>query len=186
VTHLEWLVLDATADDFESVVQILPHVRTDLPGASNLDVARAILDLLQRRYLQQLESTDISLHELMSAHEHQDAPFWFGMTTLGADAWERSAPDFGAEPPNWNEAYVCHFDHRVLGGWCDGVSPEVCVAAIRHSRDSHAVREDTFRTENIESFAPKYYKRLQGGVRVSFDLKSPDQTMQRAAPCSDV
>lgn len=179
MTQLEWLILDATADDFESLVQILPHVRADLPEASASVVARSILDLLQRRYLRQLESADISLDEFMSADEHQDAPFWFGMTASGAGAWERSAPNFGAEPPDWSNAYVYCFDHRALRGWCEGVSPEVCMAAIRNSRDGDAVREDTFHIESVDSFAPKYYKRVHGGVRVSFDLKSPNQAMQR-------
>jgi hypothetical protein len=173
MTHLDWLILDATSDDFESLVQIMPNVREDLPHASDTEIARSVLQLLEAGLLRQLEAAAISLDDLMSSPQHPAAPYWFGMTERGADAWEQSASQFGEEPPNWNDAYACVFDFSSSRGHCDGVSRDVCLAAIRSSPDHAAVREETFRIDDIESFPAKYYKRIEGGVRVSFDLTKP-------------
>jgi len=173
VTHLDWLILDATADDFESIVQIAAHVRSDLPQSSRPDVAYHIIELLHNGFLQQLERGEISVEDLVSVPERLQPPFWFGMTTRGGDAWEHSATEFGSEPPDWSRAYVCSFDLSASRGHCEGVSREVCLAAIRRSPNGAAVREETFRFDGIDSFSPKYYKRVEGGVRVSFDLTKP-------------
>ena len=173
MTHLDWLVLDATADDFESIVQIADSVRCDLPQISRAELARHIIELLRDGFLQQLESDEISLEDLVRVPERLQPPFWFGMTARGAEAWERCAKEFDSEPPDWSRAYACCFDFATLRGHCDGVSREVCLSAIRNSRDHAAVREETFRFESIDSFNAKYYKRIKGGVRVSFDLTTP-------------
>jgi hypothetical protein len=173
MTHLDWLVLDATADDFESIVQIADNVRCDLPQTSRAELARHIIERLRDGFLQQLEPGAISLEDLVLVPERLEPPFWFGMTARGAEAWEHSATEFGSEPPDWSRAYSCTFDFAASRGHCDGVSREVCLSAIRSSRDHAAVCEETFRFESIDSFSAKYYKRIEGGVRVSFDLIKP-------------
>jgi hypothetical protein len=173
VTHLDWLILDATADDFESIVQIAPNVLSDLPQTPRVEIARHIIELLRGGFLQQLERGEISLEDFASVPERLQPPFWFGMTPRGADAWEHSATEFGSEPPDWSRAYSCSFHFAASRGHCDGVSREVCLSAIRSSRDHAAVREETFQFESIDSFSAKYYKRIEGGVRVSFDLIKP-------------
>jgi hypothetical protein len=173
VTHLDWLILDSTADDFESIVQVAADVRSDLPQTSRPEIARHIIELLRSGFLRQLEPGEVSLDDLLSVPERLQPPFWFGMSAIGADAWEQSATEFGAVPPDWSHAYACSFDFAAFRGHCDGVSREVCLAAIQSSRDRAAVREETFRFESIDSFSAKYYKRIDGGVRVSFDLIKP-------------
>jgi hypothetical protein len=173
VTHLDWLVLDATADDFESIVQIAANARADLPQTSRAELARHIIELLRDGFLQQLEPGEISLEDLVLVPERLQPRFWFGMTARGADAWEQSATEFGYEPPDWSRAYSCSFDFAASRGHCDGVSREVCLSAIRSSPDRAAVREETFQFESIDSFSAKYYKRIEGGVRVSFHLTKP-------------
>lgn len=173
MTHLDWLILDATADDFESIVQIAADIRSDLPQTSRAEIALHIIGLLRSRFLRQLEPGEISLEDLLSVPERLQPPFWFGMSASGADAWEQSATEFGSERPDWSCAYSCSFDFAASRGHCDGVSREVCLSAIRSSRDHAAVREETSRFENIDSFSAKYYKRIEGGLRVSFDLIKP-------------
>ncbi len=173
MTHLDWLILDATGDDFESIVQIAADVRSDLPQTSRAEIARHIIELLRCGFLRQVEHGEVSLEDILSVPERLQPPFWFGMSAAGADAWEQSATDFGSEPPDWSRAYVCSFDFSASRGHCEGVSREVCLAAIRSSPNYAAVREETFRFDSIDSFSPKYYKRVEGGVCVSFDLTKP-------------
>ena len=173
MTHLDWLILDATGDDFESIVQIAADVHSDLPQTSRAELARHLIELLRGGFLRQLEAGEVSLEDLLFVPERLQRPFWFGMTAFGADAWERFATEFGSEPPDWSRAYACSFDFTAARGHCDGVSREVCLTAIRSSRDHAAVREETFRFDSIDSFSAKYYKRIEGGVRVSFDLTKP-------------
>jgi hypothetical protein len=173
VTHLDWLVLDATADDFESIVQIADSVRRDLRQISRAELARHIIELLRDGFLQQFEPHEISLEDLAGVPERMQPPFWFGMTARGVEAWERFATEFDSEPPDWSRAYAYCFDFAALRGYCDGVSREVCLSAIRNSPNHAAVREETFRFESIDSFNAKYYKRIKGGFRVSFDLTKP-------------
>jgi hypothetical protein len=75
VTRLDWLILDATADDFESIVQIATHVHSDLPQSSRPDVARHIIELLQKGFLRQLERGEISLEDLVSVPERYSHRF---------------------------------------------------------------------------------------------------------------
>jgi hypothetical protein len=173
VTHLDWLILDATADDFESIVQIAADVHSDLPQTSRAEIARHIIQLLQKRFLRQLEHGEISLQDLVSVPERLQPPFWFGMTARGAETWEHSATEFGSKPPDWSRAYSCSFDFAASRGHCDGVSREVCLSAIRSCPDHAAVLEETFQFESIDSFSAKYYKRIEGGFRISFDLIKP-------------
>ena len=65
MTHLDWLVLDATADDFESIVQIADNVRCDLAQTSRAELARHIIERLRDGFLQQLEPGAISLEDLV-------------------------------------------------------------------------------------------------------------------------
>ncbi len=171
MTKLEWLILSSTADDWESLKQMVPTVREDLPDVNLNDIAVSILDLLRIGYLRQMESAEISLNDLLSAEEYPEGQFWFGMTTAGAEEWERSATSFGFDPPDWTPAYACCFETAKQSGWCDGVSLEVCMAAIKNVPGDSEVQEETIRIEQIESFAAKYYKRIQGGIRITFKLK---------------
>src|SRR5438132_13405170 len=107
MTHLDWLVLDATADDFESIVQIADNVRCDLAQTSRAELARHIIERLRDGFLQQHEPGAISLEDLVLVPERLEPPCWFGMTARGAEASQRSAPDVGSEPPVWTRAYSC-------------------------------------------------------------------------------
>ena len=94
----EWHVLDATADAWESLDQIEPHVRTYCAEVSRLDVAEKILNLKALHLFEEMQHEHLE-REAACANDLLVHPteHWFRMTPVARMLWNtnrsRYTPD---------------------------------------------------------------------------------------------
>jgi len=91
---LTWHVMDATADDWESLEQILPYVRETQGPAEAVAVAEAIARLMVEGLLEEMQHASVSPHAVVS----NSIEYWFRMTPRGRAIWD-------AEGEHWRAVW---------------------------------------------------------------------------------
>ena len=88
--ELSWHVMDAMADDWESIVQIRPHVMRFCGATPD----RRILDIL--REVHRFELVRIMDADGYRTDEFPEDPHehWFSMTEVGRDLWDAEGPKY--------------------------------------------------------------------------------------------
>jgi hypothetical protein len=81
---LTWHVMDATADDWESLDQILPYVRETHGSVEALAVAEVIARLLGEGLMEEMQHASVSPPAVVS----NPIEFWFRMTPGGRTIWD--------------------------------------------------------------------------------------------------
>lgn len=173
LSQLEWLVLDSTSDDWESPPQIISYVQKQLPSVMLRDLNIEIYAMLSRGLLTQMELMPITEDQLQNLNpEHPDAQFWFGMSSIGVEAWEKDASLYKSAV-DWSRAWTFRVNYVDSSGYCEGVSEAVCREALTNqSRFSDVeILVNTIKVAKLSSFSPKYYKTLTGGVRLDFKIR---------------
>jgi hypothetical protein len=93
LNSMQWHVLDATADDWESLAQIVPHVNA-WHGKTEPDaIARVIAELVSSGLLEEAEGRTVIASQLV---EHPSR-LWFSMTKSGRELWEHAGQRFRNE-----------------------------------------------------------------------------------------
>jgi hypothetical protein len=81
---LSWNVMNATADDWESLEQILPHVRRYHGPVESAEVAELISRLVHEGLMEEMRNPVINPAAVVA----DPVEFWFRMTLRGRMAWE--------------------------------------------------------------------------------------------------
>ena len=76
---LTWLVLNATADDWESITQIQKHVAEQLEDYPELELATTIKKLVEDGLIKVMNGTEFEPSNLLE----RPTEYWFGMTIPG-------------------------------------------------------------------------------------------------------
>jgi hypothetical protein len=84
---LAWNVMDATADDWESLEQILPHEHRYHGTADSEAVAATIVRLIAEGLMEEMRPAPVSPQAVI----RQPVEVWFRMTPRGRILWETEA-----------------------------------------------------------------------------------------------
>ena len=102
---LAWFILDATADDWESIDQILPHVHVCYGSVEARIVASTLVRLARDgllRVAQTVEAGDMTDLETGSIDIEgiieNPSEFWFCMTPRGRILWDSEGRKYLDEP----------------------------------------------------------------------------------------
>ena len=87
IDEYEWHVLDATADDWESLDQIVPHLERFLGPVDRAGIVRLIIKLVDDGMLKEMR---YKAYRNLTAEMILETPmeFWFCMTTEGKELWD--------------------------------------------------------------------------------------------------
>ena len=81
---LKWHVMDATADDWESIDQIRPHVCAYHGPESDVQIFEALRELHQHRLVCLMDENGNGVSEFPG----DPSKHWFAMTAVGRRLWD--------------------------------------------------------------------------------------------------
>jgi hypothetical protein len=87
---LTWHVMDALADDWESVVQIRPHVHQYCGATSDKQIFDALRQLYDKK-LVEIMKVDGQAGNIFQTHPEA---CWFGMTDAGRAFWDSESAEY--------------------------------------------------------------------------------------------
>ncbi len=87
---LTWHVMDATADDWESMEQMLPHVHACHGPAEPAAVAEVVARLVCDGLMEEMRHAIIDPTEVVA----NPVEFWFRMTPRGRGVWDSDGNRF--------------------------------------------------------------------------------------------
>jgi hypothetical protein len=87
---LTWYVMDATADDWESLEQILPHVRACHGPIEPSALAVIIAHLIREGLMEEMQHPIIDPAVVVA----DPIEFWFRMTQRGRKLWDSEGTNF--------------------------------------------------------------------------------------------
>ena len=87
---LTWLVMDATTDDWESIIQIRGWVAQWLKEYPELEIATIIKRLTEEGLFKIMNGREFKPNDLL----RQPIEFWFKLTEAGWRVWEAEAPKY--------------------------------------------------------------------------------------------
>jgi len=185
-SKLDWYILDNLSNDWECLTTIYPEVAEFVSGISRENVVDAIHHLIKEGYIQIRGGHIFDKEALLSEpEEYLETKYWFGLTTLGCEAWEAHSVEYAGYPIDWTQAWSASISFENREGHIDGVSKEVCLAAI--NKELFLLREEPFEIDKksmkyskINGFNAKYYKYISGGCRISFKLRR-SRTVRQAS-----
>ncbi len=90
---LSWNVMNATADDWESLEQILPQVRQFYGPVESAEVAKLVSRLVHEGLMEEMRNPVIN----PAAVAADPIEFWFRMTPRGRMAWESESLKYRGE-----------------------------------------------------------------------------------------
>ncbi len=174
-SKLEWAILDALADGYESVSGIWSYIRELMPELTSEDLKKHVYELYARGLiLVDGESKRVDKQDILAEDteaEYLVGKFYFGMTTIGTKEWEEASAQYD-EAVDWSNAWVLHWDYKGQRGHIDGTSEQVCLKALAESRPDTdwIIDMNSLAHSEIGGFWPKYCKQISGGHRISFRL----------------
>jgi hypothetical protein len=90
---LSWHVMDATADDWESLEQILSHVREFHGLVEAPEVAEMVARLMREGLMEEMRHPVIDPFGVVA----DPVEFWFRMTARGRAVWDEEGVGFRGE-----------------------------------------------------------------------------------------
>ena len=175
LTNFEWRILNSLTNEEESVALILGLVKNDFPNASQTEVVETIYELYQRGLILEDNNKDVDFHVLLKeSTEYMDNVYWFGLTEIGATAWEENAQIYSGETIDWSKMWVGKLNYANQEGQIEGTSKEFCLIGMEkiNINETWQIDKATIIFSAIEGFQPKYFKHIQGGQRMNFKLKT--------------
>ena len=88
-----WHILDATADDWESLDQIEKHVQCWCGPIGREAIAAVICNLLGLGLFDEMQGRDVVSADVLD----RPIEFWFRMTERGREFWESAALNYRAD-----------------------------------------------------------------------------------------
>jgi hypothetical protein len=167
INKLEWNILDSLSDDQECFATMY------IPRISKTKIKEIVYGLYQEGFLYEDTNQTVDYSTLMSETEnYADAHYWFGLTQLGAESWEKYAKTYSGNNIDWSHAWRGHVDYKEKNGYIDGVSKEVCFNALKMvlTEKNWQIDIETIQHSKIDGFQAKYYKYIPGGHRITFTI----------------
>jgi hypothetical protein len=87
---VSYFVMNATADDWESLEQIMPQVERFAGVTDSSQVARLIVDLVAEGLLEETKHTRVTPKMIVET----PIEFWFAMTPAGRALWSSEADKY--------------------------------------------------------------------------------------------
>ena len=87
---LGFYVMNATADDWESLEQIMPHVEEFVCVTDSSDVARLIVELVAEGLLEEMKHTPLTPQMIVRT----PIEYWFAMTARGRALWDAESREY--------------------------------------------------------------------------------------------
>jgi hypothetical protein len=84
------LLLDALADDGESMIQIENYFTTVNEKINREQIKQLILDLLTQKYIYVIFPKGATIENLLASYEDDFEGYWFAQTKEGRTYWEAS------------------------------------------------------------------------------------------------
>ena len=101
---LTWYVMDALADDWESIAQIRPHVHQYCGEASNEQIFQLRRQLREDKLVEIMKVPG----QAENIFETRPEACWFGMTRAGRAVWDSEGAKFrGNQPLKQNGSANC-------------------------------------------------------------------------------
>jgi hypothetical protein len=89
----QWHVMDAMADDWESIVQIRPHVVEHCGATTDQQIFDVLRDLRQAGLVRLMDADGYGTDAFPAdAHDH-----WFSMTESGMSLWDSEGHKYRGE-----------------------------------------------------------------------------------------
>jgi len=92
---LSWHVMNSTADDWESLKQILPQVREFCGLVEESRVAEVIAQLIAEVFMEEMQGRQVRPEQVLG----DPIEFWFRMTLKGRAIWEIAGGKYQGEMP---------------------------------------------------------------------------------------
>jgi hypothetical protein len=90
---LTWYVMDATADDWESIAQVIPDVEDFLGPQDPAEIRRIILRLFEEGLFEMMPLEGLTMESLQTDFDR----CWFSMTTEGRRLWDEDGIHYRTE-----------------------------------------------------------------------------------------
>ncbi|HKW93888.1 MAG TPA: hypothetical protein VJX92_18490 [Methylomirabilota bacterium] len=90
---LTWHVMDATADDWESLEQILPHLRRFHGVVDPSEAAEVIVRLVRDGLMEEMRHGSVDAQAVVK----EPIEYWFRMTPLGRSLWDSEGAKYRDE-----------------------------------------------------------------------------------------
>jgi hypothetical protein len=151
-----WAILDSLSDDFEAAPDILDYLTRLGISLSRFEIEQRLQELITRG----------------SIRHHEADSKVYGLTTVGAATWETLGQTFSDEPIDWSKAWTLDVDMQEGKGSVTGVSMRACEIGVSQITRllGVSILEGTSRHEIVPGFWAKYYKWIDGGHRISFEI----------------
>lgn len=172
--RIDWEILEAVSNEFESLTQIYPMVNEAL-DVERVDIIDRMESLLQRGLIKLSKNIEFNKETLLDEPDvYYDTEFWFGLTEQGAEAWEQHAKEFDGFDVDWSEAWTASYNYEKQSGHIYGVNEEVCMKVLKNEKEA-IIDFDSLMVEQVSSFQAKYYKKITGGVKITFTVERPNK-----------
>ena len=174
---MDWLILNALSDAYESLSQILGSITQEwqMDGQMNIQELRErIVSLYEMGYVAlENELTLDNESFLMEPLDVLHSPFLFGLTLLGAQYWEENLYIYTEEEIDWD--WCCHLilDNVKSIGYIRGGSLQACQEYFSEIEDQYnlSIDKDSVQCKEIENFQVKYFKVLERAHEISFAFR---------------
>jgi hypothetical protein len=93
IDRISWHILNAMADDWESLEQIHPSVNRDTGPVSREVIIEHLEDLKKERLVQIMDDKDFNGIEILK----DPIEYWFGMTESGRSLWNSESNKYEKE-----------------------------------------------------------------------------------------
>lgn len=90
---LQWEVMNATADDWESLEQILPQVVRFCGPTDRSLIAETVVELLRDGLMEEMHHPDLIAAEIL----RDPIEYWFRMTLRGRELWDTEGHTYRSE-----------------------------------------------------------------------------------------
>ena len=160
--RVDFWILDSLSDDYESILQILPRVRDEVPEITAEQILDHIADLIEHRYVRLRDELIFSKYVILmdlKAYNYEHSDYRFGMTPGGCDLWQKLAGDFGYEQVDWNDMWGSYVDYEARKGYAVGPSLERCQEVLNKLHldgPEFMIDRASFRVSRVDVWRPKY------------------------------
>jgi hypothetical protein len=172
---LEWSILNSLSDDWECSTTICPEIEGQVDDTNRVAILRCLFNLHSRGLVTLQDGRALTLEDFLSERKDDfDTKFWFGLTEAGRAEWEKFSEKYSGASVDWTRAWVGCISYDRGRSYVDGTSLDVCTEALKQLFPDDTEWEidwNTLESTSIEGFHAKYHKYLDGGQRISFQLK---------------
>lgn len=118
--HVEFWILNSLAEDYESMVQILPAVRENMPDMRVAALIDRLKVLLKKGHVRVADGRRFNKYLVLLdlwRNNNEYSSYWFGMTESGCDVSERYSEMLGLEVTDWHQSWKGYLNYQTSEGY---------------------------------------------------------------------